>query len=497
MFSKSQNKTPILDTLKKLAQKPHAAFYAPGHKQGQGTPQNLLELLGKDILKADLPELPELDNLFAPEVVIKEAQELASAAFGADRTWFLVNGSTCGIEAAILATCTEGDKIILPRNIHQSAIAGLILSGAIPIWIDPEYDRDFDLLFSITPEAVKTALDKHQNVKAVMLVYPTYHGICGDLEAISKITQEHNIPLLVDEAHGAHFNFHPDLPPSALSVGADLSIQSTHKVLAAMTQASMLHLQGSQIDSDRISKALQLLQTTSPSYILLASLDAARQQMALFGQELLTKTIQLADRARNEISQIPGLSVLKSPEQIIPGFTHLDRTRLTINVSKLGITGFEADEILHQKLQVTAELPMEQHLTFIISIGNTNSDIDRLVKSFQQIAIFPHPQRSEVASGKLVQNDCDLEQNDNLTSLTSDLTPRQAYFAAKETIPIKEAIGRISGELICPYPPGIPVLMPGEKITSEAIEYLLKAIAAGAKINGCSDSSLKTLKILR
>lgn len=485
MFSKSQNKTPILDTLKKLAQKPHAAFYAPGHKQGRGTDQNLLKLLGKELLKADLPELPELDNLFAPQGVIKEAQELASVAFKADRTWFLINGSTCGIEAAILATCKEGDKIILPRNIHTSAIAGLILSGAIPIWIDPEYDRDFDLLYSITPEAVKTAIDLHQDVKAVMLVYPTYHGVCGDLEAISEITRKYNIPLLVDEAHGAHFNFHPELPPAALSVGADLSVQSTHKVLGAMTQASMLHLKGNRIDADRISKALQLLQTTSPSYILLASLDAARQQMALFGKELLTKTIQLADRARNEINQILRLSVLNPPDRPLPGFTYLDRTRLTVNVSKLGITGFEADEILHQKLQVTAELPMEQHLTFIISLGNIESDIDRLVKCFKQIATSPAPPAPLAPPAPPAPSSQLL------------LSPRQAYFAEKETIPIEKVVDRISGELVCPYPPGIPVLMPGERITSEAIEYLQKAIESGANITGASDSSLKTLKILR
>lgn len=494
MSSQFQQKTPILNALKKLSQKPHAAFYAPGHKQGKGTPQNLLELLGKDIFKADLPELPELDNLFAPEGIIKEAQELATEAFLADRTWFLINGSTCGIEAAILATCTEGDKIILPRNIHTSAIGGLILSGAIPIWIEPEYDRDFDLLYSITPEAVKTAIEQHQNVKAVMLVYPTYQGVCCDLDAIAKITQKHNIPLLVDEAHGAHFNFHHDLPPAALSVGADLSVQSTHKVLGAMTQASMLHLRGNRIDSDRITKALQILQTTSPSYLLLASLDAARQQMALFGAELLTKTIQLADRARKEISQIPGLSVLHPRDRTLPGFTYLDPTRLTVNVSQLGITGFAADEILHQQLQVTAELPTEQNLTFIISIGNTESDIDRLVNSFKQISTSQSPQSPCSLLPRYAPFATALALR---TYSLLSLTPRQAYFAAKETVPIEQAIDRISGELICPYPPGIPVLMPGETITSEAIEYLLRAIALGANITGAEDSSLKTLKILR
>lgn len=361
----SQQKTPLLDALGASARKVHAPFYAPGHKRGQGAPIPLLELLGASVFGADLPELPDLDNLFAPQGVIQEAQELAAAAFGADKTWFLVNGSTVGVIAAILATCGAGEKIILPRNIHQSAIAGLILSGAIPIFINPEYDLTNNLAHSITPTAIAKALQQHPDAKAVMMVYPTYHGVCGDLKAIAQIVHQHNIPLLVDEAHGAHFAFHPDLPESALSIGADLSVQSTHKVLGAMTQASMLHIQGKRVDHQKISKALQLLQSTSPSYLLLASLDAARQQMALHGQQLMTRTLKLAAQARQEISKIPKLSILEPVTT--PGFFALDQTRLTVRVAELGLSGFEVDQIFDQQLGITAELPSLQHLTFIIS----------------------------------------------------------------------------------------------------------------------------------
>ena len=473
--SQAQINIPLLNRLQELSQQTNAAFHTPGHKRGQGINQNLQNLLGQLTFKADLPELPELDNLFAPEGVIAEAQELAALAFGAAQTWFLVNGSTCGIIASIVATCGMGEKIILPRNIHTSAIVGLIISGAIPIFVNPEYDRAKDIVYSITPRALEKTLQQHPDTKAVMMLYPTYQGICGDISMITEITHKYNIPLLVDEAHGAHFAFHPDLPPSALSVGADLTVQSTHKVLGAMTQASMLHLQGLLIDPSRVSKALQLLQSTSPSYLLLASLDAARQQMALQGKHLMTKTLQLADEANKRLKEITDISIL----EFIPraGFTYFDRTRLTVDVSQLGLTGFEADEILHQQLGVTCELPLPKHLTFIITFGNTPEDIEKLIQAFHTLSQSPSSLPSP-------------------PSPLSPISPREAFFAPTETLPITQSINRICGELICPYPPGIPVLMPGETITSEAIDYLQQVLALGGTITGSSDPSLKTIQVI-
>ncbi|OCQ89046.1 arginine decarboxylase [Nostoc sp. MBR 210] len=481
----NQKEAPLLDALKACTIKPHAPFYTPGHKRGQGISPLLADLLGEKLFRADLTELAELDSLFSPQGVIQAAQALAAAAFGGTQTWFLVNGSTCGIEAAILATCGTGDKIILPRNVHSSAIAGLILSGAMPIFINPEYDSVFDIAHSITPEAVATTLQQHPDAKAVLIVSPTYYGVCGDLAAIANITHQYNIPLLVDEAHGAHFAFHAELPTPALAAGADLTVQSIHKVLSAMTQASMLHIQGERIDSDRISKALQLVQSTSPSYILLASLDAARQQMALNGEQLMSRTLQLADIARNQISQIPGLAIL-SPK-LSPGFRELDRTRLTINVSKLGLTGFEAEELFDENLGVTAEFASLHNLTFIISLGNTINDIEQLIQACQILAEKYHRHKVVIQTP--------LEQN--FAEYTVQVSPRTAFFATHETLPIEQTSDRICAEIVCPYPPGIPVLMPGELITKAALSYLQQIQAMGGIISGCADPSLQTLKVVK
>ncbi|MEB3336313.1 MAG: aminotransferase class I/II-fold pyridoxal phosphate-dependent enzyme [Leptolyngbyaceae bacterium] len=523
-----QASMPLLDALRDCVSRDHAPFYTPGHKRGQATPTALAALLGAAVFQSDLPELPELDNLFAPQGAIQSAQELAAAAFGAEKTWFLVNGSTCGIIAGILATCNPGDRILLPRNVHQSAISGLVLSGAIPIFLEPEYDPVLDLVHSVTPESVAMALEQYPGIKAVMLVYPTYYGVCGEIAAIAQIVHSYRIPLLVDEAHGPHFAFHPDLPTPALAAGADLVVQSTHKVLTALTQAAMLHTQGDYIDSDRVSRALQLVQSTSPSYLLLASLDAARHQMVTEGRQLLSRTLELANFARTEINQIRGLSVLAPAQPGSPGFYALDQTRLTVTVAQLGLTGFAADTLLHEQLGITAELPSLQHLTFIISVGNTETDIQRLVEAFK-ILSREHGQREKGQPRGDGPDRKSLSQIVNLkegnhggiaptedpnpksktcpersrriqnpkSKILLSLSPREAFFAGTETLAIADTVGRISAELVCPYPPGIPVLLPGEVITATGIAYLQQVLTAGGLISGCADSSLQTLKVVR
>ncbi len=496
----NQNQTPLLDAIISNANRPHAPFYTPGHKQGKGISPKLLEYFGKAVFTADLTELTQLDCLFAPEGVIQQAQQLAAEAFGSSQTWFLVNGSTCGIEAAILATCNDGDKIILPRNIHSSVISGLILCGAIPIFINPEYDANLEIAHSITVESLEKALEKHPDAKAVMMVYPTYYGVCGDIKAIAKLTHEYNIPLLVDEAHGAHFAFHPEFPISALSAGADLTVQSIHKTLGAMTQASMLHVQGERININLVNKALQLTQSTSPSYILLASLDAARQQIALQAKELLTQTLQLSEEAKNRIDKIPGLSTLSFPPSTpstpsspsppsTPSSPSLDKTRLTVTISELGITGFEAEEILDEKFNVTPEFASLKTVAFIISLGNTAEDIAQLIKAFKTLA--------KEYRKPLLKNKKRLLWNNFPELNTLQLSPRQAFFSSTETIPIKQAINRISAETVCPYPPGIPLLIPGEIITSAVVEHLLNVKAMGGFISNCADASLCTLQVVR
>lgn len=486
----SQALTPLLTALEDCMLQNHTAFYTPGHKRGVGATQSLVDVLGKKVLAADLPELTELDNLFAPEGIIAQAQKLAAEAFGATDTWFLVNGSTCGVEAAILATCSTGDKIILPRNVHSSAIAGLILSGAIPVFVNPEYDPVLDIVHSFTPDSLAAALNNHPDAKAVLMVYPTYYGVCGDIEAIANLVHQYNIPLLVDEAHGAHFAFHPHLPISGLLAGADICVQSIHKTLGAMTQASMLHVQGNRLNYTRVSKALQLLQSTSPSYILMASLDAARQQMAMAGEELLSQTLQLANQARIRIKQIPGLSILETSSLSgFRGFT-LDQTRLTVNVSKLGLTGFVADEILEREYAIRSELASPQNLTFIISLGNTQADIDILVQGFDNLTkslsnnpFDPHNQAKKV----------NYFNPDNAMVLS----PREAFFAETKILSLDKTCDQVCAEIVCPYPPGIPVIMPGEIITQAALDYLLQVQAMGGLITGCSDDTLKTLMVVQ
>jgi len=484
----NQNQTPLIDALKACTTRSHAPFYTPGHKHGAGISPLLTDLIGKDVFRADLTELAELDNLFTPQSVILAAQELAAEAFGAEKTWFLVNGSTCGIEAAILATCRMGEKIILPRNVHSSVISGLILSGAIPIFINPVYNSDLDIAYSITPEALKAALVQHPDTKAVLIVYPTYNGICGNLPAFVHLTHQYNIPLIVDEAHGAHFHFHSQLPISALTAGADLTVQSIHKTLGAMTQASMLHFQGKRIDIDRVNKALQLVQSTSPSFILLASLDAARQQMAIHGEKLMSQTLYLAEEARIKINQIPGLSTPLINSKKSPGFMDLDQTRLTVNVSKIKFTGFASEEILDKRFHVTPEFSSWQNLTFIISLGNTKADIQKLIQGLNNLT-HVIPLTSECQPCNNI--------NDAMIASIISISPREAFFANSEAIPLAETEERICAEIICPYPPGIPVLMPGEIITKSALEYLQEIQNMGGFISGCADETLQTVKVVK
>lgn len=481
-----QTQTHLLDALWACATEFQAPFYAPGHKRGQGISSRLSQRWGAAIFQADLPELPALDNLFAPAGVIQAAQNLAAEAFGAEVTRFLVNGSTAGIVAAILAVCDPGDQILLSRTVHKSAISGVILAGAIPIFLPPVIDPQWDFPLNVNPTDVAQALEDYPQIKAVMIVSPTYQGVCADLAKIAEITHEHHIPLLVDEAHGPHFTFHPDLPPSALTCGADLTIQSTHKVLGAMTQASMLHLQGERLNRPRLESGLQLVQSTSPSYLLLASLDAARHQIATQGKLLLERTIKLAKHAQNQLQKISNLLVFQPPELPKPGFFALDPTRLTLNISSLGLSGFQVDEELTQHWGVIAELPLPHSLTFLLTLGNTDNDIQQLIQAFTHLNLPQHPNSPPTLSSSLP---CSLEP--------PALSPRAAYFAPSIPCPLKTATGKISAELICPYPPGIPILMPGERITPEALDYLQQVLLAGGVITGCSDPNLQTLRIIQ
>ena len=470
-MSLDQTLTPLVTQLQTSARSSTAPFHTPGHHKGNGTPEILKSWLSSAVFSADLPELPELDNLFAPEGVIAQAQDLAAAAWNTDRTYFLTNGSTAGILAAVLAVCNPGDAIVVPRNVHRSVISGLILSGADPIFVMPIYDEELDIVHGVDVTDLQRVLISNPDVKAILIVSPTYYGICSDIKSIAALAHDRNLPLIVDEAHGAHFGFHPDLPKSALHDGADLVIQSTHKTLSAFTQASMLHHQGDRINLDRLAQSLALIQSSSPNYLLLASLDAARMQMATQGETLLGLAIQRVTQVRSQLADVPGLRILSHPA--------IDPLRLTLNITNLGIDGFHLDDILHTEYGVTCELPSSKNLTFIFTHGTTDEDCDRLVQSLKKVskalATRPPSPNSGGAGPK------------NLSVFEGELgkpglTVRSAFFAPTKTIATGHAIGHLSADLLCPYPPGIPLILPGEVVTQAAIDHLQHLLTSGGTI---------------
>lgn len=469
---------PIVAALRDLADRPQARFYLPGHKGGHGAPEALRQWLGEALWRADLPELPDFDNLFAPEAAIAAAQDLAAQAFGADRTWFLCNGSTAGVIAALSAVCRPGDRVLLPRNAHRSAIAGLIHCGAMPVLASPDYDPVWDLDRGLTPEIVSQAIERYPDLAAIFLVSPNYYGQSCDLAALTELAQnpDRAIPVIVDAAHGSHFAFHPEFPASALASGADLVIESTHKTLGALSQAAMLHLQGDRVDPDRVDRALACVQSTSPNAVLLASLDAARQQMATRGRSLLDQTLRLADRFRSGLRD-RGWVVLDDQD----GSGRFDRTRITVRTADAGLSGYDADELLYAR-DIAAELPTTRHLTFVVTIGNTDADIDRALAAFRDLEALRSP---------VDPNASPKTHTTPSPQLPAQLTepairPRDAFFRSSETIALADSRDRLSTDTLCPYPPGIPLLIPGERITQTAIDALQYTLAAGGTVTGWS-----------
>ncbi len=477
----NQNLVPLLEAAQRYLDIDHAPFYMPAHKRGQGIDREFMAIMGENIFRLDLPELPDLEEPIA------EAEALAADAYGSDRAWFLTNGSTCGVQAMLLATCQQGDKILIGRNCHKAAIAGLVLNGATPIYLPTDYLPEFDLDLGVSPETLESFLKKYPDAKAVMLVSPNYFGVCGELAKMVEIAHDFNVPLLVDAAHGAHLGFHPDLPISAIQAGADLVVQSTHKMAGSLTQSSILHLQGDRIAAEQVDRALQILRSSSPNLLLMISLDVARRQMAVNGKELLTETIRLAQKSRSQLDQIPNLRTFSQIE--VP---NLDETRLTVMVDRLGVTGFEADIYLHSQLNVMAEMPTLTQLVFSLSLGNTQTDIDRLVQAFQKLG------KEKIITQLITNYELRITNYQlPITNYQSNLTPRQAYFAKCDRILLNNAIGCISAESLCPYPPGIPLVCIGEKITLDVVQMLQAILRSGGIINGASDETLKTILVVR
>ncbi|MBQ6298368.1 MAG: aminotransferase class I/II-fold pyridoxal phosphate-dependent enzyme [Selenomonadaceae bacterium] len=449
-------------------------FHTPGHKQGRGAHEFLRGLLTAEGFRQEVSLMEELDDLHAPQTCIKAAQILAAKLWHADETIFFVNGTTSAVQAMIFGTLKAGDLIMIPRNAHRSVIAGLILSGAMPIFLPVEFDAEFNLPLNVSVETIERAIKKFPQAKAILLVSPNYYGVAADLEKISKLVHAAGMLLLIDEAHGAHLTFCDELPISAMEAGADLAAQSTHKILGSLTQTSMLMIKKS-VDVERVKIAASLLQTTSPNQLLLASLDIARLQMELDGREKICAAVELSKKLRGEIKKIHGLKTFDS----VKNFS-LDLTKVTVNVQDLGLTGQKAEKILRRDLKVQCELSDAANLLFLITYADDAETISKLIEALKLL-----PRRS---SKKFLSSSLSAE-----ISLAA-MSPRETFYSSIEKIKLEESVGRICAEEITFYPPGVPLIMPGEKISEQAIEIIQQS--TGRAI-GASDKTLATIKVVK
>ena len=465
---------PIVEAMKKYSSDGVLAFHTPGHKQGRGAHEFLRELLTLEGLRQEVSLMEELDDLHAPQSCIKEAQELAAKLWHADEAIFFVNGTTSAIQAMILGTLKAGDLVFIPRNAHRSVISGLILSGAVPIFLPIEFDAELKVPLNVSVATIERAIKKYPQARAILIVSPNYYGVAADLEKISALAHKSGMILLIDEAHGAHLQFCEELPRSAMDSGADLAAQSTHKLLGALTQCSMLMFKKK--FAERVKLAASLLQTTSPNQILLASLDIARLQMELDGREKVLLAVELAKSLRAEIKLLDGLRTFDAAENF-----SLDATKVTVNVENLGLSGYEAEKILREELQVQCELSDAANLLFLITYADDERTISGLVDALKKLSSY---RRKISPKSFLIPNS---------KFQIAFLSPRETFYAPVEVVALKKAVGRICAEEITFYPPGIPLLMPGEKISSEVIEAIK---ISGGKVFGAADKTLSTIKVV-
>lgn len=486
----SQKDTPLLSAMNHYVAEGPIPFHTPGHKQGKGMHPRLESILGRDALALDLALMAELDDLHEPHGCIKAAQDLAAELYGADHSFFVLNGTTGGIYAMILTIAGPRDKIIVPRNAHRSIIGGIILSGAVPVFMNPEVDLELGLAMGVTPETVEQALHEHPDAKGVLIINPTYYGVATDLKRIVEIVHMHNIPVVVDEAHGPHLHFCDKLPLQALDAGADICAQSSHKIIGAMTQASMVHCREGLINVPRLKAMLQLTQSTSPNYILMASLDVARMQMATEGATLVNRAVELSQWIRTEINKIPGLYCFGEEKLGNPGVFSLDPTKITVTVKDLGLKGADAERILRHEYKVQVELSDMYNVLFLITIGDGEAEAKAIVESLKDMAVKHAGSRSFCLLEDLYATIRYPEVPEQA------LSPRRALFGNTRTVPFQEAAGKICAEIITFYPPGIPLLCPGERISLDVIDYCRRLQEAGLHISGPEDYTLKTVKVV-
>jgi arginine decarboxylase len=480
---------PYLEALVAYARRRPGRLHVPGHTGGLHVDAGLLEALGPGAFDLDIPALTEGIDAGPSPTPFQRSQELAAEAWGARRTWFLINGASQGNHAACIALAQAGDRVIVQRNAHSSTIDGLILSGLSPTFIAPELDTELGIAHCISPESLERALADAPNTVGVMVVSPTYFGAVADVRAFAEIAHRYDVPLVVDEAWGAHLAFHEALPEDALSAGADLVISSTHKVVGSLTQSAMLHLgphSVGRLDEGVVDRAVTVVESTSPSALLSGSLDAARRRAAVDGRELLEQTIGVLARARETIRALPGLDVLD--ERLIgrAGVKDYDPLRLAVDVRGTGASGYELARLMRQQDDVNLELAGENVIMAVFGMGEKDGEEgDRFVAALEHAV-----RRLEVAGDQQRRTFSPLPPWGPL-----EMTPRQAFLGAQEVVPVASAAGRVAAESLAAYPPGIPNVLPGERLTAETLAYIRQVLEHGGTLRGASDRTLRTARV--
>ncbi|MCF0230174.1 MAG: aminotransferase class I/II-fold pyridoxal phosphate-dependent enzyme [Parasporobacterium sp.] len=476
-----QKHAPIYEALESFKKKRVVPFDVPGHKRGRGNPE-LVQLLGEKCVGIDVNSMKPLDNLCHPVSVIREAEELAAEAFGAEHAFLMVGGTTSAVQSMILSTCKPGEEIILPRNVHKSAINALVLCGAIPVYVEPETEPRIGIALGIEPCKIEAAIKAHPNAKAVLLNNPSYYGICSDLKTITEIVHRYGLKMLVDEAHGTHLHFGPDLPVDSMTCGADMAAISMHKSGGSLTQSSLL-LTSNGMNADYVRQIINITQTTSASYLLLSSLDVSRRNLALRGRESFEKVAEMAEYARREINAIGGYYAYG--KELVNGSSiyDYDVTKLSVYTQGIGLTGIEVYDLLRDEYDIQIEFGDIGNILAYISIGDRIRDIERLVNALADIKRLYEKEELPSISGDYIQPEV-------------IVSPQQAFYSEKELLPVRDTVGRICGEFIMCYPPGIPILAPGERITEEIIDYIVYAKEKGCSLQGTEDIEAEHLNVL-
>lgn len=480
-MSFDQNKAPIYEALENFKKMRVVPFDVPGHKRGRGNAE-LTSFLGEACLSVDVNSMKPLDNLCHPVSVIKEAEEIAAEAFGAANAFFMVGGTTSAVQSMILYACKSGDKIIMPRNVHRSAINALILCDAVPVYVNPDVNNQLGIALGMSVEQVEKAIEENPDAKAVLVNNPTYYGICSDLKKITELAHSKGMLVLVDEAHGTHFYFGDNFPITAMAAGADLASVSMHKSGGSLTQSSFL-LMGKQINSDYMRQIINLTQTTSASYLLLSSLDISRKRLALNGKEIFAQTVEMAEYARSEINSIGGYYAYS--KELINGDSifDFDVSKLSVYTLPIGLAGIEVYDLLRDEYDIQIEFGDIGNILAYISVGDRKRDIERLIS-----ALFEIRRRfGKTATGMLSQE---------YVTPTVAQPPRRAFYAEKTSVPLEQAVGKVCTEFVMCYPPGIPILAPGELITEKIIDYIKYAKEKGCQMTGTEDINLEKLNVI-